>query len=250
MAQVLAAMRAAPMDIPLDVPTRRETLDAFMAGPLVDGTVEVATTLGGRPAVWIAATGRRTEPGAGPVLLYLHGGAYEIGSIAAYRRFASELALLLDAAVAVVDYRLAPEHPFPAAVDDAVAAYADLLAGGYAPSAVALMGDSAGGGLTAAALVGRGAPGPAATRCRRVPLAVDRPHADGRLLRPRARATDPFLDRERLEQSAANYLAGADPRDPLASPALAPPAELRRPGAAARPVVGRRGPGRRRHRPR
>jgi acetyl esterase/lipase len=222
---VLEAMRAQPMGFPLEVPARRVAIDEFMGGPLVDGTAERAATLAGRPAAWIAASGRTGEPGAGPVVLYLHGGAYEIGSIRAYRHFASELALLLDAAVVVVEYRLAPEHPFPAAVDDALAAYRELLGAGHEASSLALIGDSAGGGLVAAALlaIGRaGLPQPAAGVCLS-------PWADLTLTADsyeRCAATDPFLDRVQLAQSAANYLAGADPRDPLASPALAPLDEL------------------------
>jgi epsilon-lactone hydrolase len=229
MTEVLAALRATPMDLPLDVDARRVAIDAYLSGPLVDGTTERAATLGGRTVAWILPTGRTRAPGpgpgSGPVVLYLHGGAYEIGSIAAYRHFASELAVLLDAAVAVLDYRLAPEHPFPAAVDDAVAAYTELLASGHAPSAIALMGDSAGGGLVAAALlaVGRARLAqPAAGVCLS-------PWTDLTLTADsyeRCAATDPFFDRTRAHQSAKNYLGGADPRDPLASPALAPPGEL------------------------
>jgi acetyl esterase/lipase len=195
-----------------------------MAGPLVDGTTEETATLGGRPTAWITPSGRGHAPGDGPVLLYLHGGAYEIGSIASYRRFASELALLLGAAVAVVEYRLAPEDPYPAAVDDAVTAYADLVAAGHAPGSVALMGDSAGGGLALATLLAlgrRGLPQPAAA------VALS-PWADLTLTADsydRCAATDPYLDRARLSASAVNYLAGADPHDPLVSPALAPPEE-------------------------
>jgi epsilon-lactone hydrolase len=223
MTEVLAALRATPLDLPLDVPARRAAMDAYLSGPLVDGTSEHTAALGGRAAAWILPTGKRA--GSGPVLLYLHGGAYEIGSIAAYRHFASELAVLLDAAVVVLDYRLAPEHPFPAAVDDAVAAYADLLDAGHGPSAIALMGDSAGGGLVAATLLAlgrRGVPQPAAGVCLS-------PWTDLTLTADsyaRCAATDPFFDRTRGHQSAANYLRGADPRDPLASPGLAPPAEL------------------------
>src|SRR5690242_18763881 len=97
MTAVLEAMRAQPMGFPLDVPARRVAIDAFMGGPLVQGTTERTATLAGRPAAWLTAAGRTGAPGTGPVVLYLHGGAYEIGSIHAYRHFASELALLLDA---------------------------------------------------------------------------------------------------------------------------------------------------------
>ncbi len=167
----------------------------------------------------------RRRPGAGPVVVYLHGGADEIGSIHAYRRFASELAVLLDAAVVIVEYRLAPEHPFPAAVDDALAAYRELLDGGHEPATIALIGDSAGGGLVVATMLAVGRARllqPAAGVCLS-------PWADLTLTADsyeRCARTDPFLDRVQMAQSAANYLAGADPHDPLASPARAPLAEL------------------------
>ena len=226
MSAVIEALRSLPLDFPLDVAARRETLDAFMAGPLVEGTQERAATLGGRPAAWFTPTnGPSGEPGTGPVVLYLHGGAYEVGSITAYRHLASELAVLLDAAVVVVEYRLAPEHPFPAAVDDALAAYRELLDGGHDPAAIALIGDSAGGGLVAATLLAAGRAGlaqPAAGVCLSPWTDLTQTAASYE----RCAATDPFFDRARAQQSAVTYLAGADPRDPLASPALAPLDEL------------------------
>jgi epsilon-lactone hydrolase len=225
MTEILQAMMANPLAQPDSVVERRAAVEAYMAGPLLDGTVEQAATLGGLPTAWIAPAGRGIRPGDGPVVLYLHGGAYEIGSIAAYRPFASQLALLLDAAVAVVEYRLAPEHPFPAAVDDAVDAYADLLAHGHAPQTRALMGDSAGGGLVAAALLAIGRqdlPQPAAGVCLS-PWTDLTASADAY---ERCAATDPFVTRASSLRSAASYLGGADPRDPLASPVHAPAEEL------------------------
>ncbi len=124
------------------------------------------------PAEWLR------PPGAGPaVVLYLHGGGYVIGSPRSHRHLAAAIARAAGARALLLDYRRAPEHPFPAAIDDALAAYRWLLeSAGVAPGAVVVAGDSAGGGLTRVALVPadarRGAGG-------------DRPH---RRVRPRAGA--------------------------------------------------------------
>jgi monoterpene epsilon-lactone hydrolase len=168
------------------------------------------------PAEWVAAsgvTGRR-------VLLYLHGGGYQIGSPATLRRMVTLLSAPLAARVLSVDYRLAPEHPFPAAVDDAVAAYRWLLAGGTDPATVALAGDSSGGGLALATLVAlrdAGEPMPAAA------FAIS-PWTNlaltGESLRTRA-AAEVMLQPDGIPETAALYLAGADPRHPYASPLYA-----------------------------
>src|SRR5262245_55694531 len=101
------------------------------------------------PCEWIAA------PGADPkrVLLYFHGGGYYRGSIRTHRSFCAELSRVSGATVLAVDYRLAPEHRFPAAVDDCVAAWRWLMAQGIAPGNVVVQGDSAGGGLALALLL-------------------------------------------------------------------------------------------------
>ena len=153
------------------------------------------------------------------MILYLHGGGYRIGSPACYRGFGSHLAAAAGATVVVVDYRLAPEHPFPAAVDDAVAAYRALLDAGTPPSQLAIAGDSAGGGLTVATLLAlrdAGLPQPAAAVCISpwADLTVTAASYD------RCAATDPYFSRAQAEESAADYLGGADPTNPLASPAL------------------------------
>jgi epsilon-lactone hydrolase len=154
------------------------------------------------------------------VLLYLHGGAYQIGSPATLRHL---VALISDAArtrVLSVDYRLAPEHPFPAAVDDTLTAYRWLLANGTDPARIAIAGDSAGGGLTLAALVAlrdAGVPLPAAA------VAMS-PWTDlaltGESLRTRAEA-DFMLQPAGMRETADTYLAGEDPHHPYASPLYA-----------------------------
>ena len=117
--------------------------------PVPEGVTWEPVDAGGVPAIWaIPANGA-----ADRVLLYVHGGGYVIGSAKIYERFTGHLANAVGCRVLNVDYRLAPEHPHPAAVDDAVAAYRWLLDQGIAPEHIAISGDSAGGGLTVAALL-------------------------------------------------------------------------------------------------
>jgi acetyl esterase/lipase len=158
-------------------------------------------------------------------VLYLHGGAYALGSPSCYRHVTWRLARAARACVLAIDYRLAPEHPFPAALDDAKAAYRWLLAEGADPARIALIGDSAGGGLVLALLMklrDEGFALPAAT------VALS-PWTDlaltGASLARNARA-DPMLDVKVIPALARNYLAGADPRTPYASPLYGNPAGL------------------------
>ena len=185
--------------------------------PVNPGARHRAVDAGGVPGEWLEPDG--TGPDA-PVVLYFHGGGYVMGSVNTIRPLAANLAVAAGARVLTVGYRLAPEHPFPAAVDDAVAAWRWLLDGGADPSAVAFAGDSAGGGLTVAALLAardQGLDLPAAGVC-------ISPWVDLTLLSEsydRNAATDPDVERWRLEEMARLYLAGADPATPLASPVCA-----------------------------
>jgi monoterpene epsilon-lactone hydrolase len=214
----LQAVRELMRGVGLDrmpIAERRAAMAAVAADAPAGATVEPVDA-NGVPAEWVAAsgvTGRR-------VLLYLHGGGYQIGSPATLRRMVTLLSAPLAARVLSVDYRLAPEHPFPAAVDDAVAAYRWLLAGGTDPATVALAGDSSGGGLALATLVAlrdAGEPMPAAA------FAIS-PWTDlaltGESLRTRA-AAEVMLQPDGIPETAALYLAGADPRHPYASPLYA-----------------------------
>ena len=185
------------------------------------GTTTVATDAGGVPAERISTAASRS----GRHVLYLHGGAYLSGSPALYRDFTWRIADAARAHVLCIDYRLAPEHPFPAAPEDAVKAYRWLLADGAGRGRIAVMGDSAGGGLVFAALLklrDEGTPLPAAA------VALS-PWTDlaltGASLRAKA-AIDPMISVETLPGGAAYYLAGADPRHPYASPLYGDPAGL------------------------
>lgn len=163
-----------------------------------------------------------SAPGADPnrAILYLHGGGYVIGSINTHRSLAGRLSRAAKARVLLIDYRLAPENPHPAAVEDAVAAYRWMLAQGLKPSRIAVAGDSAGGGLTVATLVAiRDAklPMPAAG----VPMSpwVDM-EAIGESMTTKA-AADPIVQKKGLLEMAKAYLGGKDPRTPLAAPLYA-----------------------------
>jgi monoterpene epsilon-lactone hydrolase len=158
-------------------------------------------------------------------ILFLHGGGYILGSPSLYRHFTWRLASAARAGVMCVDYRLAPEHPFPAAVDDAVTAYCWLLAEGVEPTRIVVVGDSAGGGLTYSLLLrlrDEGLPLPAAA------VALS-PWTDlaltGASLSLNA-AADPMLNIGGARRLVDQYLAGADPRTPYASPLYGDPTGL------------------------
>src|SRR4029077_1322570 len=140
---------------------RRALRELLSAQPLPDDVTVTAAELGGVPAAEITVDG--IEPRH--VLLYFHGGVYVMGEAALAADLASQVGRRTDAKVMSIDYRLAPEHPYPAAVDDALAAYEGLLDNGTAPSDIVLAGESAGGALAVATLVSardRGLPLPAA----------------------------------------------------------------------------------------
>src|SRR5260370_1350908 len=127
---------------------RRALMDSFeTAAP--EGTSVTPVVAGGVPVEWVVAP----EADHDRVVLYLHGGGYVMGSLKSHRNLVAKLSAEARARVLSLDYRLAPEHPFPAAVDDAVAAYRWLLHEGVPASRIAISGDSAGGGLTLAMLL-------------------------------------------------------------------------------------------------
>ena len=154
------------------------------------------------------------------VVLYLHGGGYVIGSPRTHREFARRLSTASQAQVLVIDYRLAPENPFPAPVEDAVSAYRWLLDEGYLPERIAIAGDSAGGGLTVATLVSirdQGLSLPACGVCLSPWVDME---GIGDSMTSRA-GLDPMVQKEGLVGMAGLYLADADPRSPLAAPMYA-----------------------------
>ncbi|HEY2178445.1 MAG TPA: alpha/beta hydrolase [Caulobacteraceae bacterium] len=168
---------------------------------------------GGVPGEWSITPGAAGER----AILYLHGGGYVIGSVASHRHLAAALGRAARARCLSLDYRLAPEHPFPAAVDDALGAYRFLLESGIAPGRVAIAGDSAGGGLTVATMAAireAGLPQPACGFC--ISPWVDL-EGLGDSMTSKA-AEDPMVQLEGLSGMAAAYLAGAPPRSPLAAP--------------------------------
>ena len=168
---------------------------------------------GGVSAEWISTPGVSKDR----VVMYLHGGGYMIGSMRTHRSPLSYLSRVSDARVLGLNYRLAPEHPFPAAVEDSVAAYRWLLAEGISPNRIAIGGDSCGGGLTIATLVALkyfGDPLPAAGISHSG--WTDLAHTGDTFLTKAE--VDPLIDREMLEGMAAAYLGDRSRTTPLASP--------------------------------
>ena len=198
----------------LDVAAMREGMEAMTAtAELPEGTRCTPCEVARRPAEWVEGP----DADASRVLLYFHGGGYVIGSIATHRGLVARIARVAGIRGLVLDYRLAPEHPFPAAVEDATAAYRFLLEQGIAPEGIAIGGDSAGGGLTFATLVAlrdSGIPLPAAA------IALS-PWVDlegtGESMSSKADA-DPMVGREGLLEMARLYLGEADPKTPTAAP--------------------------------
>lgn len=185
------------------------------------GTVAARVMAGGVPGIRVSTPRSRGRCH----ILYLHGGGYVFGSPSLYRDFSWRIANATHAHVLCLDYRLAPEHPFPAAVDDAVGAYRWLLAEGADPGRTAIMGDSAGGGLSFATLL--------RLRDERVPLPAAAvalsPWTDLTMSNGSTRlnaALDPMLNADQTHVFAAWYLNGTDPRHPYASPLYGDPTGL------------------------
>jgi acetyl esterase/lipase len=205
-------LRNLPMLQGATIQDRRAAMHAMAeGGPLPEGAEVHAVDAGGVPAEWVS-------DGTGPadgVVLYLHGGGYCMGSVGTHRGLAARLAAASRARVLNLDYRLAPEHPHPAAVDDAVAAYRWLRGTGV--EQVVVGGDSAGGGLTIATLLAlrdAGDPLPAAGFC--LSPWVDLECA-GETMTTKA-DVDPMCTKEGLTDMAAAYAGDRDLRAPLLSP--------------------------------
>jgi epsilon-lactone hydrolase len=196
-------------------PAAREPFDQLMEQtPSVDGVTYEKADVGGVRGWWC-----RPDDAAPAAILYLHGGAYVVGSARAYQHIVGQVAARAKVAAFVPEYGLAPERPFPAAVDDAQASFEGLVEQGFGK--IALAGDSAGGGLSlvllslmvAKARDGSGLP-PAAA-------AVVSPWTDlalsGASMETRAEA-DPLLTKDSLAATARLYLGAHDPHEPQASP--------------------------------
>jgi epsilon-lactone hydrolase len=212
-----AMLRQSALPVGSDVNEQRRLFrEAVSAQPLPADVTVTAASLGGVPTAEITVDG--IEPR--DVVLYFHGGVYVISDAFLAAGLASQVGRRTHAKVISVDYRLAPEHPYPAAVDDALAAYEALLADGTAPSDIAFAGDSAGGGLAIATLINardHGLPLPAAAF-------VMSPYVDltltGTTMETK-REVDPLLSRALLQPRVADYAQNQDAALGLISPVFA-----------------------------
>jgi acetyl esterase/lipase len=216
---IVAQMRSAPpADLTLSPQVLRANMEAAMAGyPVPERTAITAVNADGTSAEWLVA--ENADPSRR--VLYLHGGGYFYGNLDTHRGLAAAYSRASGCAVLALDYRLAPEHPYPAAVEDALTAYRWLRAHGplgpAAASTIGIVGDSAGGGLTLATLLAlrdgdEPLPDAAVTVSAWTDLA-----GTGESWTTRA-AADPRVRRDVLDQMARWYLGDADPTNPLASP--------------------------------
>jgi monoterpene epsilon-lactone hydrolase len=208
----LASLRAALAANPVAI-TRASYDGLFERVPPADAVDYSEASVGGVPGVWCVPRAHRERARA--AMLYLHGGGFVMGSAHAYRHLAGQIAARASVPAFVADYRLAPEHAFPAALDDARAA-CRALATQFGAGRVALVGDSAGGGLALSLL--QDEPG---VRCGVLlspwtDLALSGASIDANA------AVDPFLTRAGLEAGARQYLGAHDRRDPRASPLYGP----------------------------
>jgi len=215
LAKVLEIVRSQPSNPNASVEKMRAGMEKVAERVAPDIKCEPVDA-GGVVGEWIVA------PNAAPdrAILYLHGGGYVMGSIHTHRAMIARISRAAQARVLAIDYALAPENPFPAAVNDATAAYKWLLKQGYKPGKLAISGDSAGGGLTFSTLVAlrdSGTPLPAAA----APIS---PWTDlaatGASIVSRA-AADPMVGREGLAPMANHYTGSNDPKTPLISPLYA-----------------------------
>ncbi|QNE22290.1 alpha/beta hydrolase [Kribbella qitaiheensis] len=215
--EIIDLMRGAPSSDDRTPAGQRASFDSqFKDYPLGDDVTVRPTTLGGVDAVDITVEG---ADGQG-VILYLHGGGYVVGSANTGSQLATALARRAGTPAVALDYRLAPEDPFPAPVDDAYAAYRALLDSGRPASDIVLAADSAGAGLALAVMLSArrdSLPQPAGA-------VLFSPWADlsltGESMDAR-QALDPIFDREQIQWYADQYLAGQDPLDELVSPVFA-----------------------------
>lgn len=211
---IVAMLQSQPL--PAEMPTP-EALRAFFEAmasmfPVPDGAASTPAEVGGVRGEWIEMPGSSADR----VVLYLHGGGYVIGSVNTHRSLVARIARDAKARCFSLEYRLAPENPYPAAVEDAVAAYRGLVASGIAPSRIVVAGDSAGGGLTLATLLSLRDAGdalPAAGIC--LSPWTDLEGTGGSHGDPSI--NDPMVNLPGLQMMGQLY-AGSRVREPLASP--------------------------------
>jgi monoterpene epsilon-lactone hydrolase len=211
-----AALRAEPFGLNQSTDEHRKSFEAFALRPYPADVAAADVTLGGVGAIELTVAGHAADP----TVLYFHGGGYVAGSARTGTHLAAELARRGGGRALSVGYRLAPEHPYPAAVEDGLAAYAGLLESGVSPARVLVAGDSAGGGLAVATLLAardQGLPQPAA-------VAVFSPWADisrsGTSMRTKD-GTDPLFSYDAMGWYAGRYVPNGDRSAPLASPVFA-----------------------------
>ena len=209
-----ATVRQGHLDLEADVPTLRSSFEALMAYvPVPEDVEQTPVTLGGVNGIEV------TIRGAAPsnVVLYLHGGVYVIGSAATSVALVGDIARRARVRAIALDYRLGPEHPYPAAVDDVQAAYRGLLDQGADPGTIAFAGDSAGGGLAVATLLALKEAGTPLPSC----AFLMSPYADltlsGESLLGKE-AVDPILTPHGLRNRIPDYVNGADASHPHISP--------------------------------
>jgi len=201
----------------LDVAQERADVEAFARTfKPIGKVIRMPLDAGGVPAEWVLPEGDPSER----VILFAHGGSYHSGSITSHYPLTANLAISTKARLLNMGYRLAPENPFPAALEDAQAAYHWLLSQGVLPNQIILAGDSAGGGLVLALLLilrDAGSPLPAAAVCLSpwtdLTCSGDSWQINGK--------RDVLVDQENLRQSAKLYTNGKDLRHPLISPLFA-----------------------------
>ena len=200
-----------------DYRQRRKDMDAgFLQYSIARDVAVEPVTANGVRAEWTSTP----QDDRDAALLYVHGGGYVIGSLDSHRHLVSEAGRAAKAWALALDYRLAPEHPFPAAVEDAVSGYRYLLSRGIRPGRIAIAGDSAGGGLVVAAMLAirdAGLAQPACGWC--ISPWVDM-EGIGETMSTKAEA-DPMVQQAGLLEMAGLYLDGVDPRSPLAAPIYA-----------------------------
>ncbi|MGK5685288.1 alpha/beta hydrolase [Actinoplanes sp. URMC 104] len=212
-----SVLRQAPRPAgPESVEQMREGFAAFMGSfPVPADVRRTPIEVAGRPAVLVEPAAD-SRPGT---ILYFHGGSFSLGSPRTAMTVTANLVRRTGVRAISLDYRLAPEHPFPAAIEDCVAAYRALLDAGIDPGTVVLAGDSAGGGLTVTTCLAArdaGLPMPAAI----VAFSPGLDHTRTGRTMDTKQGVDPFFTKQAMERTGEMYLAGQDPHRPLLAPAV------------------------------